>query len=72
VVLLAAVNSSRSDQACPDGPAPEGAPGYKRGCSCGEQQRHSACAGLAAARIGDDLAARREQLALVGFAYSPA
>jgi hypothetical protein len=81
VVLLAAVSSCRSEHACAYEPTPEGAPGHKRGCSCGEQQRNKGCVGkqrnkecvgLAAARIGDDLTAGREQLPLAGFAYSPA
>ena len=70
MVLLAAFSPGRSERACADEPTPEGAPSHKRGCSCGQQQRHKECIGLAAARIGDDLTAGREQLAFARFAYA--
>jgi hypothetical protein len=74
VVLLAAFSPGHSERACARQPTPEGASSHKRGCSCREHQRHKECVGLAAARIGDDLTAGREQLPLAGFgfAYSPA
>jgi hypothetical protein len=70
VVLLAAFSSGHSERACARQPTPEGASSHKRGCSCGEHQRHKECTGLAAARIGDDLTAGRGQLAFVRFAYA--
>lgn len=72
MVLLAAFSSDRSNQACAREPAPEGARRDNRGCCASQRQRHNECVGVAAARIGDDLAARPEQLALAGFVYSPA
>ena len=72
MVLVAALSSGRSEQACAHEPAPEGAPSHKRGCSCGQQQRHKECIGLAAPRIGDDLTAGCEQLAFARFAYAHA
>ena len=72
MVLLAAFSSGRSEWAYAYEQKSEGAPSQKRGCSCGEQQRHHECVGLAAARIGNDLTAGREQLPLAGFAYSAA
>jgi hypothetical protein len=76
VVLLAAFGSGRSEPACAHEPTPEGAPSqgapsHKRGCSCGERQRHNECVGLAAARIGDDLTAGREQLPIAGLPGLP-
>jgi hypothetical protein len=72
VVLLTAFSSGHSERACARQPTPEGASSHKRGCSCGEHQRHKECIGLAAARIGDDLTAGREQLAFARFAYAHA
>jgi hypothetical protein len=72
VVLLSAFSSGRSERACAHETTREGAPSHKRGWSCGDQQRHNECVGVAAARVSDDLAARREQLALAVFACSPA
>jgi hypothetical protein len=71
VVLLAALSSGRSEQACADEPALEGAPHEKRRGSAGEQQRHNECVGLAATCIGGNLAARGERLALAGVTRSP-
>jgi hypothetical protein len=72
VVLLVAFSSGRYKRACAHETTREGAPSHTHGCSCGDQQRYNECVGLAAARLTDDLAARREQLALDGVACSPA
>jgi hypothetical protein len=72
VVLLAAFSPGHSQRACARQPTPQGASSHKRGCSCGELQRHKECIGLGAARIGDDLTAGREQLAFACFAYAHA